>query len=88
MAGEEATETFQTVKTQLRCQIDQVLIPQMEAKTALQAINSQVSRMADQCPLTRVRQKAGQCPLTPALSRRPREDFKAVVIPGTNLTKT
>ena len=88
MAGAEATETFQTVKTRLRCQIDQNLIPQMEAKTALQAINSQVSHKADQCPLTREDFKAVVIPLGTTLGRRPREDLKAILIPEKNLTKT
>ena len=126
MAGEEATETFQTVKTRLRCQIDQnlirkevedleaVLIPEAtlvnrafqvshlagqcprtqeatsslwprplfegEATETLQAVNSLVSQMAGQRPLTREDLKAILSrSFQPRLRPRPQE---------TNLTKT
>ena len=98
MAGAEASETFQTVKTRLRGQIDQnlirkamadpqsredleaVLIPEATLVNRV-AVKSQVSHLAGQCPRT---QEA-----TSSLWPRPhQEDFMAVLIPGTNLTKT
>ena len=95
MAGAEATETFQTVKTRLRCQIDQNLIRKAvadpQSREDLEAVlipeatlvnrAFQVSHLAGQCPRT---QEA-----TSSLWPRPhQEDFMAVLIPGTNLTKT
>ena len=125
MAGAEATETFQTVKTRLRCQIDQnlirkavadpqsredleaVLIPEATLVNRV-AVKSQVSHLAGQRPPTRtlgrplIRDdpKAVLIPETTVtiaiaitimtkIGPRPhQEDFMAVLIPGTNLTKT